>query len=93
MINTNAICITLHQLNSMQDSEGKLMESFERQSRAVADRVTVDIEGLRDEIETAYASNPLWAELSLSQKLRRLISERLEELKQDSSAKKQEGKP
>ncbi|MBW4660488.1 MAG: hypothetical protein KME15_17585 [Drouetiella hepatica Uher 2000/2452] len=68
------------------------MESFERQSRAVADRVTVDIEGLRDEIETAYASNPLWAELSLSQKLRRLISERLEDLKQDSSAKKQEGK-
>jgi len=45
------------------------MESFERQSRAVADRVTVDIEGLRDEIETAYSSNPLWAELSLSQKI------------------------
>jgi len=46
---------------------------------------------LRDEIETAYSNNPLWAELSLSQKLRRLISERLEELKQNPSAKKQEG--
>jgi hypothetical protein len=76
----------------MQVSEGKLMENFERQSRAVADRVTVDIEGLRDEIEAAYSSNPLWAELSLSQKLRRLISERLEDLKQNPSAKKPEGK-
>ncbi|MDX2241403.1 MAG: hypothetical protein NW224_12025 [Leptolyngbyaceae cyanobacterium bins.302] len=47
----------------------------------MADRVTVDIEGLREEIETAYANNPLWAELSLSQKLRRLIAERLADLK------------
>ncbi|NJP12233.1 MAG: hypothetical protein HC866_24500 [Leptolyngbyaceae cyanobacterium RU_5_1] len=47
----------------------------------MADRVTVDIEGLREEIETAYSSNPLWAELSLSQKLRRLISEWLQEIK------------
>jgi hypothetical protein len=48
----------------------------------VADRVTVDIEGLREEIEAAYSDNPLWEELSLSQKLRRLIQERLNEIKQ-----------
>ena len=47
----------------------------------MADRVTVDIEGMREEIETAYADNHLWAELSLSQKLRRLIAERLLDLK------------
>lgn len=57
------------------------MDSYERLSRTVADRVTVDIEGLREDIETAYSDNPLWSELSLSQKLRRLISERLEDLK------------
>lgn len=56
----------------------------------VADRVTVDIEGLREDIETAYSENPLWEELSLSQKLRRLIQERLNQIKQekDSSASK-----
>lgn len=69
------------------------MESYERQSKAVADRVTVDIEGLRDEIEMAYSNNPLWSELSLSQKLRRLISERLEDLKKDQGSKTQEIKP
>lgn len=56
------------------------MDSYERLSRTVADRVTVDIEGLREAIEIAYSDNPLWAELSLSQKLRRLIAERLEDL-------------
>ena len=63
------------------------MDSYERQIRAVADRVTVDIEGLREEIETAYSDNPLWAELSLSQKLRRLIGERLELLKSERDIK------
>jgi hypothetical protein len=67
------------------------MESYERLSRTVADRVTVDIEGLRDEIETAYSENPLWGELSLSQKLRRLISERLEDLKRAKESGKPEG--
>jgi len=57
------------------------MDSYDRASKAVADRVTVDIEGMREEIETAYADNHLWAELSLSQKLRRLIAERLLDLK------------
>lgn len=59
-----------------------------RRSQAVADRVTVDIEGLREEIEAAYADNPLWEELSLSQKLRRLLQERLDELKQERKPKK-----
>ena len=54
----------------------------------MADRVTVDIEGLRDDIEAAYSDNPLWEELSLSQKLRRLIQERLNEIKQERTSKK-----
>jgi len=61
---------------------------MERQSEVVADRVTVDIEGMRDDIEAAYSDNPLWEDLSLSQKLRRLIQERLNEIKQDRDAKK-----
>jgi len=64
------------------------MNSYEKQDRIVADRVTVDIEGLREEIETAYSDNPLWEELSLSQKLRRLIQERLNEIKQARTASK-----
>jgi hypothetical protein len=58
---------------------------IQRQSRTVADRVTLDIEGLRERVENAYAENPLWSELSLSQKLRRLISERLDEIEQSKS--------
>jgi hypothetical protein len=54
----------------------------------VADRVTVDIEGLRAEIEAAYSDNPLWEELSLSQKLRRLIQERLNAIQQERSESK-----
>ena len=54
----------------------------------MADRVTVDIEGLRDDIEAAYSDNPLWEELSLSQKLRRLLQERLNEIKQERNTKK-----
>ncbi len=58
------------------------MASYEELSKIVADRVTVDIEGLRDAIEAAYSENPLWEELSLSQKLRRLIQERLNAIQQ-----------
>lgn len=65
------------------------MSSYERQDRIVADRVTVDIEGLREEIEAAYAENPLWEDLSLSQKLRRLIQERLHEIKHDRTTPKE----
>jgi len=51
--------------------------------RVVPDRVNVDIEGLRQEVETAYADNPLWDKLSLSQKLRTLIEERLKQIKDE----------
>lgn len=61
------------------------MNNCKGQIELVADRVTVDIEGLRDEIEAAYSENPLWEELSLSQKLRRLIQERLSTIKQERS--------
>lgn len=68
----------------MLTPKGKLeMDNSKRQLELVADRVTVDIEGLRDEIEAAYADNPLWEELSLSQKLRRLIQERLKAIQQE----------
>ncbi len=67
------------------------MSSYEKQDKIVADRVTVDIEGLREDIETAYSDNPLWEELSLSQKLRRLIQERLTEIKQNRSSPKDSG--
>jgi hypothetical protein len=45
------------------------------EDRAVADRVNVDIEGLREEIANAHADNPLWPKLSLSQQLRQLVEE------------------
>ena len=48
-----------------------------REVQAVADRVPVDIDGLRQRIANAYASNPLWCKLSLSQQLRQLIEEAL----------------
>ena len=57
----------------------------------MADRVTVDIEGLREEIESAYSDNPLWEELSLSQKLRRLIQERLNAIKKERAASEDSG--
>jgi hypothetical protein len=62
------------------------METYERLSETVADRVTVDIEGLREVIEAAYSDNPLWEELSLSQKLRRLIQERLSAIQQEKAS-------
>jgi NTP pyrophosphatase (non-canonical NTP hydrolase) len=46
--------------------------------RVVADRVPVDIEGLRERVAKAHAKNPLWEKLSLSQQLRALIEEALE---------------
>ena len=70
----------------MHNQQVKLcMNDYERYVEIVADRVTVDIEGLREDIEAAYSDNPLWEELSLSQKLRRLIQERLNEIKQQKS--------
>lgn len=59
------------------------METYEGLNGIVADRVTVDIEGLREAIEAAYSDNPLWEDLSLSQKLRRLIQERLKAIEQE----------
>ena len=56
-----------------------------RRSETVADRVTFDIEGLREDIDAAYADNPLWARLSLAQKLRMLLEERLEEIKNEKA--------
>ncbi len=49
-----------------------------RTVRTVADRINVDVDGLRDRIERAYAANPLWAKLSMAQKLRQLVEEALE---------------
>lgn len=58
-----------------------------RRSESVADRVTFDIEGLREAIESAYAENPLWERLPLAQKLRLLVEERLAEIKQAKTGK------
>jgi len=46
--------------------------------RVVADRVPVDIEGLRERVAKAHSNNPLWEKLSLSQQLRALIEEALQ---------------
>ncbi len=43
------------------------------ESKIVADRVPVDIQGLREEIEAAYPPETFWSELSLSQKIRHLV--------------------
>lgn len=45
--------------------------------RVVADRVPVDIEGLRERVAKAHAENPLWEKLSLAQQLRQLIEDGL----------------
>jgi hypothetical protein len=83
----------LNHINLVQSCKGKLeMNHCKRQIELVADRVTVDIEGLRAEIEAAYSDNPLWEELSLSQKLRRLIQERLNAIQQEQLSKS-ESKP
>lgn len=44
------------------------------------DRLTVNIEGLRELIKGAHKDNPLWSELSINQRIRRLLKERLAEL-------------
>ena len=49
----------------------------------MSDRVTFNIEGLREQIEAAYADNPLWEHLPLTQKLRLLIEERLAAIAQE----------
>jgi len=54
------------------------MDAVQTKLKIVADRVPVDIEGLRDRIAKAHADNHLWAELSLSQQLKQLIKEALE---------------
>ena len=46
----------------------------------VADRVTFDIEGLREANDAAYSDNPLWERLPLAQKLRLLVEERLKDI-------------
>ncbi|MBE9157010.1 hypothetical protein IQ265_09255 [Nodosilinea sp. LEGE 06152] len=58
-----------------------------RRSETVADRVTFDIEGLREAIESAHADNPLWERLPLAQKLRLLVEERLEEIQRTKTEK------
>ncbi|MEW5856849.1 MAG: hypothetical protein AB1861_05650 [Cyanobacteriota bacterium] len=47
----------------------------------MANRVPVDLEGLRERIENAR-SDSAWKELSLSKKVRILLLERLEEVEQ-----------
>mgnify|MGYP007080415055 CR=1 FL=1 len=60
------------------------MES-DRASRVVADRVPVDIEGLRERVAQAHANNPLWEKLSLAQQLRQLIEQGLESAEKSAS--------
>lgn len=60
------------------------MEACLRASRIVPDRINVDIEGLREEIAKAHASNPLWSKLSLAQKLRQLLEEALQAAKKEA---------
>ena len=58
-----------------------------RRSDTVADRVTFDIEGLREQIDAAYSDNPLWERLPLAQKLRLLVEERLKEIEKTKESK------
>lgn len=55
-----------------------MVDSAVRASRQVADRVPVDIDGLRERIAEAHDDNRLWEKLSLSQQLRQLIEEALD---------------
>jgi hypothetical protein len=61
------------------------MEEDLRSSRTVADRINVDIEGLRDRIDKAHQRNPLWSKLSMAQKLRQLIEEALEKAENEDA--------
>ncbi|MBD2093344.1 hypothetical protein H6F67_26215 [Microcoleus sp. FACHB-1515] len=58
-----------------------------RRSSTVADRINVDIEGLRDRIDKAHASNPLWSKLSMAQKLRQLVEDALSAIEQEKGDK------
>ncbi|MEM9949166.1 MAG: hypothetical protein AAF810_24290 [Cyanobacteria bacterium P01_D01_bin.36] len=58
-----------------------------RRSETVADRVTFDIEGLREQIDAAYSDNPLWERLPLAQKLRLLVEDRLKEIEKTKESK------
>lgn len=58
-----------------------------RNVRIVADRVPVDIEGLRDRVAQAHADNPLWEKLSLAQQLRQLIEEALQQAENPKNKK------
>jgi hypothetical protein len=51
----------------------------------MAKRISVDIEGLREEIERAYSNDKLWCQLSLAQKIRILIQDGLEQAKNQQS--------
>jgi hypothetical protein len=57
-----------------------------RQSTTVADRQTVDIEGLRDRIVTVCAHNPLWERLSMAQKLRLIVEKGVETLEKEQES-------
>lgn len=56
------------------------------ETMASRDRLTLDIGDLRDRIE-GVRSDTSWAEMSLAQKLRVLIRERLEQLESETKAK------
>lgn len=56
------------------------------ETMASRDRLTLDIADLRDRIESVR-SDTSWAEMSLAQKLRVLIRERLEQLEADQDKK------
>jgi hypothetical protein len=58
-----------------------------RTSNTVADRINVDIEGLRDRIDQAHSENPLWEKLSMAQKLRQLLEEALEKAETPKKSK------
>jgi hypothetical protein len=59
------------------------MNGIERQSVTVADRQTVDIEGLRERIANVCADNPLWERMSMAQKLRLIVEKGLEALEEN----------
>ena len=52
----------------------------------MADRVSIDIEGLRDGIESAK-DDPLWQELSLSKKVRILLQQQLAQIEKEKTSK------
>ncbi|WP_197036027.1 hypothetical protein [Fischerella sp. PCC 9605] len=53
----------------------------------MAKRISVEIEGLKEEIEQAYSNDKFWCQLSLAQKIRILIQDGLEK------ARSQQNKP